>query len=75
MPVTLVRTISKIQSIPNQTNARLVEEMYKFMKSNGVSERHQHNALKVMITFANYLGRLWQHWGSTRSGTVALGDG
>jgi hypothetical protein len=56
MPVTLARTISKIQSIPNQTNAKLVEEMYEYLKSNGTSERHQHNALKAMIAFANYLG-------------------
>jgi hypothetical protein len=56
MPVTLARTISKIQSIPNSTNAQLVKEMYEYLKNNGVSERHQHNALKVMIPFANYLG-------------------
>ncbi len=30
--------------------------MYEYLKSNGASERHQHNALKVMISFANYLG-------------------
>jgi hypothetical protein len=30
--------------------------MYDNLKSNGASERHQHNALKVMIPFANYLG-------------------
>jgi hypothetical protein len=56
MPITLARTISKIQSIPNQTNAKLVAEMYEYLKSNGTSERHQHNALKAMIAFANYLG-------------------
>ncbi len=58
MPVTLAKkTISKIQSIPNSINAQLVKEMYEYLKSNGgVSERHQHNALKVMIPFANYLG-------------------
>jgi integrase/recombinase XerD len=56
MPVTLAKTISKIQLIPNSTNAQLVKEMYEYMKSNGVSERHQHNALKVVIPFANYLG-------------------
>ncbi len=55
MPVTLAKTISKIQLIPNSTNAQLVKEMYEYLKSNGVSERHQHNALKVMIPFANYL--------------------
>ena len=56
MPVTLARTISKIQSIPNNTNAQLVKEMYEYLKSNAMSERHQHNALKVMIPFAKYLG-------------------
>jgi hypothetical protein len=30
--------------------------MYEYLKSNGVSESHQHNALKVMIPFANYVG-------------------
>jgi integrase/recombinase XerD len=56
MPVTLARTISKIQSIPNNTNAQLVKEMYEYLKSNAMSERHQLNALKVMIPFAKYLG-------------------
>jgi hypothetical protein len=56
MPVTLAKTISKIQLIPHGTNAQLVKEMYEYLKSNGVSESHQHNALKVMISFANYLG-------------------
>lgn len=56
MQVTLARTISKVQSIPNTTNAQLVKEMYEYLKSSGVSERHQHNAPRVMIPFANYLG-------------------
>jgi len=30
MPVTLARTISKIQSIPNNTNAQLVREVHHF---------------------------------------------
>jgi hypothetical protein len=29
----------------------LKKEMYEYLKSNGVSERHQHNTLKVMIPF------------------------
>jgi hypothetical protein len=41
MPITLARTFSKVQSIPNSTNAQLVKEMYEHLKSNGVSERHQ----------------------------------
>ena len=28
MPITLARTFSKVQSIPNSTNAQLVKEMY-----------------------------------------------
>jgi hypothetical protein len=35
MPITLARTISKIQLIPNQKNAKLLEEMYEYLKSNG----------------------------------------
>jgi hypothetical protein len=35
MLITLAGTISKIQSIPNQKNAKLVEEMYEYLKSNG----------------------------------------
>ncbi|HEY1247456.1 MAG TPA: hypothetical protein VGE97_00570 [Nitrososphaera sp.] len=56
MPVTLARTISKVQLIPNSTNAQLVKEMYEYLKSSGASDRHQLNALKVMVPFANYLG-------------------
>ena len=56
MPVTLARTISKVRLIPNSTNAKLVKEMYEYLKKSDVSERHQHNALKVMIPFASYLG-------------------
>jgi hypothetical protein len=56
MPVTLARTISNVQLIPNSTNTKLVKEMYEYLKSSDVSESHQHNALKVMIPFANYLG-------------------
>jgi hypothetical protein len=32
MPVTLARTISKVQLIPNSTNAQLVKEMYEYLK-------------------------------------------
>jgi hypothetical protein len=49
MPVTLAKTISKIQLIPNSTNAQLVKEMYEYLKNSGASERHQHNTLKVMF--------------------------
>jgi hypothetical protein len=56
MPTTLSTTISKIQLIPNSTNASLVTEFHKYMVSNGASQRHQNNSLKMVIAFAKYLG-------------------
>jgi integrase/recombinase XerD len=56
MPVRLSTTVSKIASLPNSTNAALITEFYQYMKSNGASESHQNNNLKVVIVFANFLG-------------------
>jgi integrase/recombinase XerD len=56
MPVRLSTTVSKIASLPNSTNAALITEFYQYMKSNGASESHQNNNLKVVIAFANFLG-------------------
>ena len=56
MPATLTNTISKIQLVPNSTNASLITEFHKYMLSNGASQRHQNNSLKRVIAFANYLG-------------------
>lgn len=56
MPAKLTATIKNIMSIPNSTNADLVNEFYEFMKSNGSSERHQNNSLKAIIAFAKFLG-------------------
>jgi integrase/recombinase XerD len=57
MPSKLSTTISKIRDIPNLTNSALVGEFYEYMKTNGASERHQNNSLKMVIAFANYLGK------------------
>ena len=57
MPSKLSTTISKIRDIPNLTNSSLVGEFYEYMKTNSVSERHQNNSLKMVIAFANYLGK------------------
>lgn len=57
MPSKLSTTISKIRDIPNLTNSSLVGEFYEYMKTNGASERHQNNSLKMVIAFANYLGK------------------
>jgi integrase/recombinase XerD len=56
MPATLTNTISKIQLVPNSTNASLITDFHKYMVSNGASQRHQNNTLKRVIAFAKYLG-------------------
>jgi hypothetical protein len=57
MPSTLSTTISKIAIVPNNTNSALIGEYYQYINANGVSERHQNNSLKMVIAFANYLGK------------------
>src|SRR5919197_5945781 len=52
MPSKLSTTISKIPTIPNSTNSSLITEFHTYMKTNGASERHQNNSLKVCIVFA-----------------------
>ena len=54
MPTKLTTTISKIASIPNSVNSELVNDFYEYMTSNGASERHQNNNLKVMIAYAKF---------------------
>jgi len=56
MPTKLSTTVSKIQTIPNAINASIIEEFHKYMKENDSSERHQNNALKVVIAYAKFLG-------------------
>lgn len=56
MPVKLSTTVKKIDSIPNPTNSTLLREFYDYMNSNGASESHQNNNLKVLTAFALSLG-------------------
>ena len=56
MPTKLSTTVSKIHTISNCTNAAIIEEFHKYMKDNDASERHQNNALKVVIAYAKFLG-------------------
>jgi integrase/recombinase XerD len=56
MPTKLSTTVLKIHTIPNATNASIIEEFHKYMKDNDSSERHQNNALKVVIAYAKFLG-------------------
>lgn len=57
MPSKLSATISKIPTIPNSTNSSLIAGFHTFMRTNGASERHQNNSLKVCIAFAFSLGK------------------
>jgi integrase/recombinase XerD len=56
MPTKLSTTVSKIHTIHNAINATLIEEFHKYMKDNDSSERHQNNALKVVIAYVKFLG-------------------
>ena len=56
MPAKLTTTISEIQTVPNPTNAEIIDQFIHYMKDNDVSENHQNNCLKVAIALANYLG-------------------
>jgi integrase/recombinase XerD len=56
MPAKLTTTISKIKTVPNQTNADIIGQFYHYMKGSDTSENHQNNCLKVVIALANHLG-------------------
>ncbi|MFN2435321.1 MAG: hypothetical protein ABR515_08095, partial [Nitrososphaeraceae archaeon] len=57
MPIKLSTTIAKIPNIPNLANVAIVNEFLGYMRKNGSSEHHQNNNLKVVIAFANFLGK------------------
>jgi hypothetical protein len=57
MPVKLSTTLDKIERIENTQNRFLIKQYSKFMDSNGASERHQNNNLKVILSYNNYLGK------------------
>ena len=54
MVAKLSTTINKIQSLPNSSNGKILNEFLIYMKGNGSSERHQNNNLNVLIEFSNY---------------------
>ena len=56
MPLKLTTTVNKIKSVPNAINSTIINDFYQYMKSNGCSEHHQNNSLKVAIAFAKFLG-------------------
>jgi integrase/recombinase XerD len=56
LPLKLTTTVNKIKSVPNHINSTIISDFYQYMKSNGCSEHHQNNSLKVAIAFAKFLG-------------------
>ncbi|HET9807119.1 MAG TPA: hypothetical protein VFP49_09440 [Nitrososphaeraceae archaeon] len=57
MPLKLSTTIGKIQNIPNFKNIEIANDFLEYMISNGSSEHHQNNNLKVVIAFGNFIGK------------------
>lgn len=56
MPTKLKTIIQKIDLVPNKTNVRLIGEFRQDMHERDLSQNHEINNLKVVISFANYLG-------------------
>lgn len=56
MPVKLSTTVSKIESVSNGVNSRLISELYYYMKRNGLSDSHINNTLKTNMLFTDFLG-------------------
>ncbi len=56
MPAKLSTTVNKVKSLSNPENANLVLKFYEFMRYNGVSERHQNNNLKAIVSYSSFLG-------------------
>jgi integrase/recombinase XerD len=55
MPVKLSTTAKKIDLVSNRMNRDLLREFFQYTQSNGSSESHQNNNLKVMVSFARSL--------------------
>lgn len=56
MPFKLNTIVKKIEFIPNPTNRKIVNEFHQYMSERDSSVNHQINNLKVIFSFANYLG-------------------
>lgn len=56
MPFTLQTITKKIEEMPNRVNRNLVSQFHDYMVEKDSSKNHQINNLKVIISFANYLG-------------------
>ncbi len=54
-PAKLSTTVGKIKLLPCSENADIIAKFHDFMINNGVSERHQNNNLKAIISYSNFL--------------------
>ena len=56
LPAKLSTTVKRVKSLSNLENAGLIFKFYEFVKYNGVSERHQNNNLKAIVSYSTFLG-------------------
>ena len=56
MPFTLETIIRKIELVPNTVNRNIINDFCKYMTDRDLSKNHKINNLKVVISYAQYLG-------------------
>jgi hypothetical protein len=56
MPYKLKTLVRKIELIPNLNNRQIVTDFLQYMTDRDCSVNHQINNLKVILSFASYLG-------------------
>jgi hypothetical protein len=49
MPAKLTSTINNIPTVPNPTDAEIIDQYYHYMKGSDISENHQNNCLKLYL--------------------------
>ena len=58
MPAKLITTIKNIEiKVENETNRQLIKEFYEYLTSIDTSENYQNGLIKVLIRFAEHLGK------------------
>lgn len=57
MTVTLSTTLHNLGLIPNNVNAEIILNFYKYLNSVGTSDSYQNQNIKQMTNFAKYLGK------------------
>ena len=62
-PVSFLMPLSKIPSVPNRTNSRLINEFRHYMHSKNCSERHQNKLVRTLDGFIfNNIGEYPVGW-------------